>query len=610
MRGLDSGADDYIPKPFSPNELVARVRALLRRARPALGVTRLAHRRHRNGPGDLSRLPQRPPGRIWRPPNTACCATFSNIRTACSAANNFSTRRGGATSSSSRAPSTCISGACARRSTTAARPTRYAPCAPPATRWRPPKARPDAGASLRRREAAYSPPSPPAARAENGLVTTARPNRGVVAIAAFMALWGAGGARRRLVDRRSVRPGGAGRPRPARRARSRPGAARKACRWRSPRGSRLSSSTPDTRAATRDTAPETASSSAKRQQGTAGLVWTQNLYRGGERSAALRQARAEVAQGHAAVEETEQAVFLRVAVAYLDMLAAGHTVRLRADALAAFDERIRDTTAQIRSRRPHPAPMSRKPRRSARPRSRQRASARAEFDIQRALLASLMGSPPGRAGSGGRTGGPSGDAGGGARGGAARPSRRPRRGARTARPLSTRRAARSGRGPCRASTCRASTNAISALSAWTAAERCRCRPFRSPLSDARLDVVLALPLYQAGGGRGAAARGAADSGAGAAAKLAAAERDAAQRAERAWRGLEAARRRFSALESAASASGVALAGIRREAEIGERSTREVLDAERALVWSVISRPSPRGATPSSKPMGCSMRSAR
>lgn len=32
--GLELGADDYVPKPFNPRELLARVRAVLRRARP------------------------------------------------------------------------------------------------------------------------------------------------------------------------------------------------------------------------------------------------------------------------------------------------------------------------------------------------------------------------------------------------------------------------------------------------------------------------------------------------------------------------------------------------------------------------------------------------
>ena len=35
VRGLNSGADDYVTKPFSPSELIARVRAVLRRARPS-----------------------------------------------------------------------------------------------------------------------------------------------------------------------------------------------------------------------------------------------------------------------------------------------------------------------------------------------------------------------------------------------------------------------------------------------------------------------------------------------------------------------------------------------------------------------------------------------
>lgn len=35
IAGLDNGADDYIVKPFSPNELVSRIKAIFRRMRPA-----------------------------------------------------------------------------------------------------------------------------------------------------------------------------------------------------------------------------------------------------------------------------------------------------------------------------------------------------------------------------------------------------------------------------------------------------------------------------------------------------------------------------------------------------------------------------------------------
>jgi len=59
IRGFDTGADDYVTKPFSPRELVARVGAVLRRVRPALAGEQLAyadlemdvaaHRVRRNG---------------------------------------------------------------------------------------------------------------------------------------------------------------------------------------------------------------------------------------------------------------------------------------------------------------------------------------------------------------------------------------------------------------------------------------------------------------------------------------------------------------------------------------------------------------------------------
>jgi two-component system phosphate regulon response regulator PhoB len=43
VRGLESGADDYIVKPFSPAELIARVRAVLRRSEPSRSEDKLSY---------------------------------------------------------------------------------------------------------------------------------------------------------------------------------------------------------------------------------------------------------------------------------------------------------------------------------------------------------------------------------------------------------------------------------------------------------------------------------------------------------------------------------------------------------------------------------------
>lgn len=57
IRGLETGADDYLTKPFSTAELIARVKAVLRRIRPALVEDVVEH-------GDLK--VDRTAHRVWR----------------------------------------------------------------------------------------------------------------------------------------------------------------------------------------------------------------------------------------------------------------------------------------------------------------------------------------------------------------------------------------------------------------------------------------------------------------------------------------------------------------------------------------------------------------
>lgn len=297
-----------------------------------------------------------------------------------------------------------------------------------------------------------------------------------------------------------------------------------------------------------------------------GVSLSQNLYSSGRNTAAIRQAEHDVRRSHAELEAVEQRVLLRVAIAYFDVLRARQSVRLRKRSVDAFKTRSEHTISRYRVGQRTQADIA-QAEAEWQIAVADLAAARAELRSQQTVFESLVGIPATDLEEGsGIAGLPSTLDAAAAVAGKAHPAiRAAGHAVRGAEQTVTVAVALSGmRIDLEGSLSSFAGHNIGQLDYNT---------------EARIGVQISVPLYRGGSG-GANIRQARKALRQRRLSLLSARRNVVRDAAIAWNNLLAARQRHTALSSALEAARVALNAIQRQAEIGERSTREILDAER------------------------------
>jgi TolC family type I secretion outer membrane protein len=299
------------------------------------------------------------------------------------------------------------------------------------------------------------------------------------------------------------------------------------------------------------------------------LQVTQPVYRGGKTLAATRGAEADVRAERAVLTDREQAVLLAAVTAYSDVVRDDATVDLRRNNVRVLQEQLDATNARFRVGELTRTDVSQAESRLARSQS-DLTAAEAQAANSRAAYQRVVGQRPGP-----------------------RLQEAPRMGTiprseDQAVALAIEHAPRTVAAKHRVTSASYGIdNAIADLLPTAQIVGLVSRGFDNQIKNDHLysySIVgqLTVPLYQ-GGGEYSRVRAAKQSYGQRRNELDSARRQSAEAAIRAYRQFDAARARVESLGTQVRAAAVALDGVRQEAQVGSRTTLDVLNAEQELL---------------------------